>query len=78
MKVVIKKRNQKPRDESASLIAELFGVTDSYVRKVAAGTFFPKKEAAQKKAVAIKQAYDQYVSGKTNLIKSIEKTVKVA
>lgn len=65
------------RNENAIVIAELYNVHPSYVRKAVSGKLNPKKKVTVKKIEGIIAAYNQYLKGKNNLIKSIEKHVAV-
>jgi hypothetical protein len=64
-------------DETAAVIAELYGVSADYVRRLVNSMRTPKKPTTQKKARAIIKAYHEYKQGKTMLIKSIEKMVEI-
>lgn len=64
------------RTDAASTIARIYKVSPRYVRLIISDT--KREKYAGKRSNAIRTAYTQYESGKTNLIKAIEKTVKVA
>ena len=64
-------------DETSTVVAQVYKVTDRYVRMIVNG-HQPKGIKAQQKAAKIKELYDAYKKGKQNLIRSIESLVKVA
>ena len=69
------------RDETASIVAETFGVDPSYVRKLVRGNKKPKTKRGQQNAKAIIAAYWSYKNSKSllknNLVKAVEKAIAV-
>lgn len=73
-KDIRKKRYE--RNEAASIVADLFEVTPRYVRAVVADK--KKKIYKGHKPNSIREIYSQYLTGKNNLINSIERKIKIA
>jgi len=65
-------------DETATVVAQAYGVTDRYVRMVAVGGYIPKGKNALEKAEQIKYLYNMYKAGKKTLIQQIQERIKIA
>lgn len=63
-------------DDAAQIIADYHSVTPDYVRKVVKDADASKYKG--EKASSIRIHYHQYTTGKNNLLKSIESTIKIA
>lgn len=69
-------KSKKIYNDAAKQVSEIFKVTPRYVYLVIEDE--KKIRYKNEKADKIRKAYKQYLSGKTALIRSIEKLVKVA
>lgn len=66
--------SKKKYNDAAGQVAEIFGVSTRYVYLILEND----EKYRSKKADAIREAYKQYKTGKNNLIRSIERTIKIA
>lgn len=73
---MMNKYNTQKRNDAASVVADWYGVTASYVRKIIADSSKEKYKGPNPEA--IRKAYSQYLKGKTKLIECIEQKIKVA
>jgi hypothetical protein len=71
-------RKRKPLkiDDSYTVVAQLFKVSNSYVRKIVADTRHIRHK--NERTIAIRQAYLAYKHGKQELIKKIESNLTPA
>lgn len=63
-------------DDAAQIVADLYSVTPDYVRKVvkdSCATIYKGNKAHN-----IRKVYNHYTQGKNNLLKNIERFVKIA
>lgn len=65
-------------DDANTIVAQIIGVSDSYVRMIVNGSFTPISEEGKKRANAIRELHRQYQTGKNDLIRKLEQEIKVA
>lgn len=72
----VNRKKQLDRSDAASIVAGIYHVTPRYVRLIIADAKKEKYKGANPEK--IREMYHLYLEGKTNLIKTIEKIIKVA